>query len=74
MTTTMKALVCLAAVCIIAWCAADIAIKLRQVQVLDGQRAGLAGIANALETGSESGRTINIAEVLDRIRVCGGRF
>ena len=40
----MKVLVCLAAVCLIVWCAADIAIKLEQ-----GKR--LAGIEKALYGG-----------------------
>jgi hypothetical protein len=44
----MKALVCLAAVCLIVWCAADIAIKLEQAQMLARQEKLLTSIAHSV--------------------------
>jgi hypothetical protein len=60
MSKAMKALVCLAAVCVIGWCAADIAIKVEQVRQMRllvraadaaGEAIGspdLSGIVNSL--------------------------
>jgi hypothetical protein len=46
--TAMKALVCLSAVCLIVWCAVDIAIKLEERQTLVRQQKRLADIANGV--------------------------